>query len=97
MKNLTLNAAKIAEVVKGQIVGDPERTITGVSGIREAKNTDLSFVGNKRYEKQLSETAAGIILVCADLALLDQSMTRNNNEKLPLGVMPMLSLGDTGF
>ena len=68
MKNLTLNAAKIAEVVKGQIVGDPERTITGVSGIREAKPTDLSFVGNKRYEKQLSETAAGIILVCADLA-----------------------------
>ena len=56
MKNLTLTAAKIAEIVKGQVVGDPERTITGVSGIREAKNTDLSFVGNKRYEKQLSET-----------------------------------------
>ena len=68
MKNLTLTAAKIAEIVKGQVVGDPERTITGVSGIREAKVTDLSFVGNKLYEKQLSETAAGIILVCADLA-----------------------------
>ena len=68
MKNLTLTAAKIAEIVKGQVVGDPERTITGVSGIREAKVTDLSFVGNKRYEQQLSETAAGIILVCADLA-----------------------------
>ena len=68
MKNLTLSAAKIAEIVKGKVVGDAERIITGVSGIREAKASDLSFVGSKRYEKQLSETAAGIILVCADLA-----------------------------
>ncbi|MBR7104855.1 MAG: UDP-3-O-(3-hydroxymyristoyl)glucosamine N-acyltransferase [Lentisphaeria bacterium] len=68
MKNLTLTAAKIAEIVKGEIVGDPERIITGVSGIRDAKETDLSFVGKKTYEKQLSETAAGIVLVCADLA-----------------------------
>ena len=51
MKNISMTAAQIAEIVKGQIVGDPERTITGVSGIREAKSTDLSFVGNKRYEK----------------------------------------------
>ena len=68
MKNLTLNAAKIAEIVKGKIVGDPERIVTGVSGIRDAKATDLSFVGKKTYEKQLDETAAGIVLVCADLA-----------------------------
>ena len=68
MKNLTLNAAKIAEIVKGEVKGDAAREITGVSGIRYAKAEHLSFVGNKRYEKQLQETAAGIILVCADLA-----------------------------
>jgi len=68
MKTLSLTAAKIAEIVKGRIVGDPDRIISGVSGIRDAKITDLSFVGSKRYEKQLADTAAGIVLVCADLA-----------------------------
>ena len=68
MKELTLSAEKIAEIVKGKVVGDAARVISGVSGIRDAKAADLSFVGSKRYEKQLTETAAGIILVCADLA-----------------------------
>ena len=68
MKTLSLTAEKIAEIVKGKIVGDPKRIISGVSGIRDAKNSDLSFVGSKRYEKQLADTAAGIVLVCADLA-----------------------------
>ena len=68
MKTLSLSAEKIAEIVKGKIVGDPSRIISGVSGIRDAKSTDLSFVGSKRYEKQLADTGAGIVLVCADLA-----------------------------
>ena len=68
MKTLSLSAEKIAEIVKGKIVGDPKRIISGVSGIRDAKPSDLSFVGSKRYEKQLADTAAGIVLVCADLA-----------------------------
>ncbi|MBQ7208387.1 MAG: UDP-3-O-(3-hydroxymyristoyl)glucosamine N-acyltransferase [Lentisphaeria bacterium] len=68
MKKLSLSAEKIAEIVKGKIVGDPSRIISGVSGIRDAKSTDLSFVGSKRYEKQLADTGAGIVLVCADLA-----------------------------
>ena len=68
MKKLSLSAEKIAEIVKGKIVGDPNRIISGVSGIRDAKPTDLSFVGSKRYEKQLADTGAGIVLVCADLA-----------------------------
>ena len=68
MKKLSLSAEKIAEIVKGKVVGDPNRIISGVSGIRDAKPTDLSFVGSKRYEKQLADTGAGIVLVCADLA-----------------------------
>ena len=36
-------------------------------------------------------------LIRSLLAKLDKAMTLYNDEGFPLGVMPMLSLGDTGF
>ncbi len=68
MKQLTMTAAAIADIVKGTIAGDPERVITGVAGIKDAAADQLSFVGSKKYEEQLKHTAAGVILVCKDLA-----------------------------
>ncbi|MCQ2378158.1 MAG: UDP-3-O-(3-hydroxymyristoyl)glucosamine N-acyltransferase [Victivallaceae bacterium] len=73
MKNLTLSAAKIAEIVGGEIKGDPARTISRVEGIRHAGKDDLSFVSNKRYQHQLEASPAGIVLVCRDLADADAS------------------------
>ena len=51
MKNITLKASEIASMVNGELFGDPDRTITGVAGIRDAKESDLSFVGSKTYEE----------------------------------------------
>ncbi|MBE6376690.1 MAG: UDP-3-O-(3-hydroxymyristoyl)glucosamine N-acyltransferase [Lentisphaeria bacterium] len=68
MKQISMNAEKIAEIVGGSICGDPARIINGVSGIKDAASDQLSFVGNKKYEDQLNTTNAGIILVCKDLA-----------------------------
>ena len=63
-----MTAEKIADLVQGKICGDPQRTINGISGIKDAQADQLSFVGSKKYEEQLTTTAAGIILVCKDLA-----------------------------
>ena len=67
MKTITLTAAEISEIVKGEIFGDPGRTITGVAGIRDAKESDLSFVGSKTYEEMLDTSAAGIVLISPDI------------------------------
>ena len=67
MKQLTVTAAEIAEMIKGKLVGDPARVIRSVAGIKEAKSDQLSFIGNKRYEHQFETTEAGVILVCPDL------------------------------
>ena len=45
MKHISMTAAQIAEIVKGEIVGDPARTVTSVAGIKEAGAEQLSFVG----------------------------------------------------
>ena len=63
-----MSAAKIAEIVKGEIIGDAERIVTGVAGIKEATADQLSFVGNRKYLELLTGAQAGIILICADLA-----------------------------
>ena len=36
-------------------------------------------------------------LVAADFPLLNQTVTRHNNEKFPFGIVPMLTFGDTGL
>ena len=35
MKNISMTAARIAEIVKGEIVGDPDRTVTGILWVGE--------------------------------------------------------------
>ena len=64
----TLTASAIAEMVKGTIIGDADKVITGVCGVRDANSDHLSFVGNKKYQHQLETTAAGIVLINQDLA-----------------------------
>lgn len=73
MKNISMTAAQIAEIVKGEIIGDAERTVTGVAGIKEAASHQLSFVGNRKYQELLTDAKAGIILVCADLAKAEKA------------------------
>ena len=68
MNHVTLTAAKIAEMVNGKLIGSPDRTISSVSGIRDAQSDQLSFIGNKTYQHQLESTKAGAVLVCPDLA-----------------------------
>jgi UDP-3-O-[3-hydroxymyristoyl] glucosamine N-acyltransferase len=67
MKHISMTAAQIAEIVKGEIIGDAARCVTGVAGIKEASAEQLSFVGSRKYEEQLINAKAGIILICADL------------------------------
>ncbi len=66
MKKIT--AQEIADIVKGTVIGDPSRTITGVNSIKEATVDQLSFVGNDHYGAQLAGSQAGIVLITKGLA-----------------------------
>ncbi len=63
-----LSAAQIAEMVKGFVVGDAARIVKGVASIREATADQISFVGHRKYQHQLTDSQAGVILVPKDLA-----------------------------
>ena len=54
---------EIAEVVQGQVIGDCDIAITGISGIKEAGPGDITFVANPRYFPLLKETRASAAVV----------------------------------
>lgn len=52
-----------ALIVNGTIQGDPEIEITGVLGIMDAKEGDITFVSSAKYLKQAHESKASCIIV----------------------------------
>jgi UDP-3-O-[3-hydroxymyristoyl] glucosamine N-acyltransferase len=59
-------ASDVAERVDGRIIGRHEIAVTGIAALDDAKSSDLSFLGNARYARQVKYSDAGIILVPED-------------------------------
>ena len=53
----------IAKLIGAEIHGDRHAVIRGVSGLKEAKAGDLSFLANSRYTPLLNETRATAVIV----------------------------------
>jgi UDP-3-O-[3-hydroxymyristoyl] glucosamine N-acyltransferase len=66
---------EIAELVGGEIEGDPDTIISGVSGIKEAQEGEITFVANARYTSLIETTGASAIIVTPE--------TRRNGKKTP--------------
>ena len=53
---------EIAQYLSGQVQGDSQAVITGISGIKEAKPGDITFVANAKYFPLIASTQASAIL-----------------------------------
>lgn len=53
---------ELAEIVGGEILGDPSVTIDGVAGIREAEKGEITFIANPKYEVYLGTTQASAVI-----------------------------------
>lgn len=58
-----MNIKEFAELVNGEIIGDPHGDITGVSGVREAKEGDVTFISAPQYIRYLAGTRASCVIV----------------------------------
>jgi UDP-3-O-[3-hydroxymyristoyl] glucosamine N-acyltransferase len=59
---------EIARLVAGDIVGDAEAVITGVAGIEDAHEGDITFLANPKYLPFLSRTHATAVIIGRDVA-----------------------------
>jgi len=59
----TMNVKEFAELMNGEVIGDPLRNITGVSGVREAEEGDITFISSPQYIRYLAGTKASCVIV----------------------------------
>ncbi|HYN23063.1 MAG TPA: UDP-3-O-(3-hydroxymyristoyl)glucosamine N-acyltransferase [Thermoanaerobaculia bacterium] len=79
--------AELAELVGGQVEGDPERSIEAVRSLETAGPADLSFLNHARYWEQAVASRAGVLMVSAGLASND----------LRQGDRPLLVVADPAY
>jgi UDP-3-O-[3-hydroxymyristoyl] glucosamine N-acyltransferase len=67
MKSYTLQ--QINEILKGEIVGNTTQNITAPEQLDLASETEISFIGNKKYEKFWATSKACVAVVNQDIAI----------------------------
>jgi UDP-3-O-[3-hydroxymyristoyl] glucosamine N-acyltransferase len=63
LKTMNYSAQQIASLINGKLDGDPAITVNSFGKIEEAKEGQLSFLANPKYEEYLYTTKASIILI----------------------------------
>ncbi len=78
---------EVAEIVGGEVVGDENVVITGVCGIREARQGDLTFVANEKYAPLMRQTQASAIITSRQVKHAPKPIIRTDNPDLAFAKM----------
>lgn len=73
---------EISRLIGGEVVGDENIVITGVSGIKEAREGDITFVANPRYLPFVEKTRASAIIAPRGLEIKSKPLIRTENPSL---------------
>lgn len=73
---------EIAEFLDGELIGDAEVTISGISGIKEAKPGDITFLANSKYLPLIDKTQASAIITSREIKSAAKPIIRTENPSL---------------
>ncbi len=73
---------EIAGLVEGELLGDGNTIITGISGIREAVEGDITFLANPKYFPLIEKTRASAIITSRDTETTFRPIVRTENPSL---------------
>jgi UDP-3-O-[3-hydroxymyristoyl] glucosamine N-acyltransferase len=60
---MEFSAEQIAQLLDGEVVGNPKQVVTGLSKIEDGKKGTVSFLSNPKYEPFIYETNASLVIV----------------------------------
>ena len=100
---------EIAQLIDGEVVGDGNLIITGISGIREAQEGDLTFLANPRYAPLMDTTKAAAVITSRETITAPRPIIRTANpsmafakvisilmpaeQRYPVGIHPTAVIG----
>lgn len=73
---------EIASLIGGEVVGDGNVMITGVSGIKEAQAGQLTFLANPKYIPFIETTQASAIIASPEVKSASKPIIRADNPSL---------------
>lgn len=79
---MKMTLKEIAKLVDGEIIGDESIVITGVCGIKEAKEGDLTFIANSKYLSLMSTTRASAIITSKGIENAPKPIIKTENPSL---------------
>ncbi len=82
--SLSYTLEELARRLGAELVGDPERRISGIRGIDEAGPSDLTFVSNPKYAARAKSTRAGALLVSHSFPVIEAPTLRVDDPYLTL-------------
>ncbi len=81
-KSSGIKLKDLAKLLEGELSGNGEILITGISGIREAKEGDITFVSHKKYKPELEKTKASAIISTREFKDLNKNFIFLDNPYL---------------
>ncbi|MBV7440212.1 UDP-3-O-(3-hydroxymyristoyl)glucosamine N-acyltransferase [Weeksellaceae bacterium TAE3-ERU29] len=60
---MDFTAEQIAQLINGEIIGDPQRAVNNFANIDVAEKNDLTFLGNPKYIGFLKDSKAGVVII----------------------------------
>lgn len=81
---------EIAELIDGEVIGDETIVITGICGIKEAQEGDLTFVANSRYMPLVNQTKASAIITSREVTKAPKPIIRTEDPSLAFAKMVSL-------
>jgi UDP-3-O-[3-hydroxymyristoyl] glucosamine N-acyltransferase len=81
---------EVAVLVGGEVVGDERIVVTGICGIKEAKQGDLTFVANSRYLPLMNHTKASAVITSCDVKSAPLPIIRTENPSIAFAKMVSL-------
>jgi UDP-3-O-[3-hydroxymyristoyl] glucosamine N-acyltransferase len=99
---------ELAALINGKVVGDENIIISGISGIKEAKPGDITFLANPRYMPLIETTEASAIITSTEIKSSHKTLVHTDNpsfafaklvsliapeELRPKGIHPSVVMG----
>lgn len=69
---MAFRLAQLAEMVDGEVVGNPDRVVESVRTLEAAGPQDLSFVTNSKYRRAAAASEAGVLLTASVIEGVDK-------------------------
>jgi UDP-3-O-[3-hydroxymyristoyl] glucosamine N-acyltransferase len=73
---------EIAELIEGEVVGNDKVVITGIAGIREAREGDITFLANPKYFPLIEKTRASAIITSREVGSTPKPIIRTESPSL---------------